>query len=106
MGSCHAQQEQTTLTINIGNFPDSALDRVKLLYQDRFGKNLALSQAVQHTQAEIIILTDADCRITQDWIDRLLAPILFEGEDVVTGPSLPAPSSHPFVQYQRSNDLA
>ena len=25
---------------------------------------------------------------------------------MVTGPSLPAPSSHPFVQYQRSNDLA
>jgi len=80
-------------------------DRVKLLYQDVFWKSMALSQALQQCEAEIIVLTDIDCWITQDWFDRLLTPILRDGEDVVTGPSLPSPSFHPFVQYQRSHDL-
>ena len=81
-------------------------DRVKFLYQDVFWKSMALSQALEQTEAKIIVLTDIDCWITQDWFDRLLAPILRDGEDIVTGPSLPIPSSHPFVQYQRAHDLA
>lgn len=81
-------------------------DRVKFIYQDQFWKSRALQTACQHTQAEIIVLTDIDCRITQEWLDCLIQPIVEEGEDVVTGPSLPIPGSHPFLDYQRAHDLA
>lgn len=53
------------------------------------GKQRALARCYERATGEIVYLTDADCRLDDEALARLLAPIVNEGEQVVTGSSRP-----------------
>ena len=41
---------------------------------------------IKHSQGEVVIFLDAHCIPSAHWLDRLLYPIMEEGEDLVAGP--------------------
>ena len=64
--------------------------RVVVLEQDPGeGKQRALAHCLERASGEIIYLTDADCIYDEDALTRLLAPLVFEDEQVATGVSRP-----------------
>ncbi|WP_157974482.1 glycosyltransferase [Lewinella sp. IMCC34183] len=48
-------------------------------------KKAALQLGISHTQADVIVTTDADCRVPPNWL-RQLAAHFVAGQDVVLGP--------------------
>lgn len=81
-------------------------DRVKVLHQERKGKNRALNTALSKARGRIIVLTDADCVMSDEWLSQLLLGI--KGDKAVSGTNMPLPEqlSNPFVLYQYSFTLA
>lgn len=71
------------------------------------GKQGALRRCFEHSTGEIIFQTDADCLLDDITVERTLAPILTEGEDVTTGYFKPfeEDSSKPLVAFQWANHL-
>jgi glycosyltransferase involved in cell wall biosynthesis len=60
---------------------------------------------VQAAKGEVIVFTDAGCRPTGGWLNRLVAPILEHGEDVVAGPAIgPEGSDGIYDAQERSAD--
>jgi cellulose synthase/poly-beta-1,6-N-acetylglucosamine synthase-like glycosyltransferase len=55
------------------------------------GKQKALQHCLNAATGELIFLTDADCLLNTDTFTRTMAPIINEGEAVVTGTSAPLP---------------
>ena len=67
------------------------------------GKQRALRKAFERATGTIIYLTDADCVVDDDAFERVLAPLINEGEAVATGGSIPPLEqrrANRFVAYQ------
>lgn len=66
------------------------------------GKQGALRRAFDRVSGEIVVLTDADCVLSDEGMERLIAPIVAGEGAVATGISAPKRQqlSHPFVYYQ------
>lgn len=81
--------------------------KIKVLSQEKKGKNRALNLALSKAVGEIIVLTDADCVMSDEWLASLLKAIS-KGEKAVSGTNMPLPEqlSNPFVLYQYSFTLA
>ncbi len=67
-----------------------------------WGKQRALAECFSHSSGSIIYLTDADCIINQAAFERVLDPLLNEGELVTTGSRCPLSDQmgNKFVLYQ------
>ncbi|HEX2513983.1 MAG TPA: glycosyltransferase family 2 protein [Chloroflexota bacterium] len=67
------------------------------------GKQRALRRAFERSSGSIVYLTDADCVIDDVSLERVLAPLIQDGEAAATGGSIPPPAqrqSSPFAAYQ------
>ena len=73
----------------------------RLLYSPGKGKKRALSAAIGHTRAEIIITTDADCMVSNRWLWALLRPFHEEHVQLVSGPVMTSPGNTFFEQFQQ-----
>jgi cellulose synthase/poly-beta-1,6-N-acetylglucosamine synthase-like glycosyltransferase len=82
-------------------------ERVRVLRQERRGKNRALNMALSKARGDIIVLTDADCVMSDEWLSSLLEAIR-KGEEAVSGTNMPLQEqlSNPLVLYQYSFTLA
>lgn len=70
-----------------------ASDRVTVIEQRRGdGKQRSLARCLEHASGEVVVLTDADCMYDDEALERLLAPIVNEGERITTGASRPLDS--------------
>lgn len=80
---------------------------IKIIEQRPSGKNAALNDGFKHSTGEIIILTDADCILSDNWFKSIIHPIINELEDVTTGGSIPLKSqlSNSFVLQQFSSNV-
>lgn len=67
-------------------------------------KKAALTMGIDHSQADIILTTDADCHLPPDLLERVAAAFTPEVE-VVLGPVFNAPVAG-FCQYFQALDLA
>lgn len=81
--------------------------KVKVFPQEKKGKNRALNLALSKAEGEVIILTDADCVMSDEWLSPLLEAMR-KGEKAVSGTNMPLLEqlSNPFVLYQYSFTLA
>lgn len=59
--------------------------RLASLPEDKFGKKQALLHGAQLSNAELILLTDADCRLHPDWIKCHAAKYSNEQSDITIG---------------------
>jgi cellulose synthase/poly-beta-1,6-N-acetylglucosamine synthase-like glycosyltransferase len=50
------------------------------------GKKAALTRAIAHSQAELIVVTDADCRVSPKWLSTLTAVYAQQQACFITGP--------------------
>jgi hypothetical protein len=67
------------------------------------GKQRALRRAFERSSGTIVYLTDADCVIDDVSLERVLAPLIQDGEAAATGGSIPPPAQRrasPFAAYQ------
>jgi hypothetical protein len=67
------------------------------------GKQRALAKAFERATGTIVYLTDADCAVDDVAFERVLAPLINEGEAVATGGSIPPLEQRhasQFVAYQ------
>jgi cellulose synthase/poly-beta-1,6-N-acetylglucosamine synthase-like glycosyltransferase len=71
------------------------------------GKQGALRRCFEHSNGEIIFCTDADCVVDDECLEAVLAPLLLENEDAVTGYWQPFEGlkQQPFIAYQWANHL-
>jgi len=71
------------------------------------GKQRALRRCLEHADGSILYLTDADCLLSNDAFERLIAPIARGEAAVVTGTSRPraAQLKNTLVRYQWLCDL-
>lgn len=71
------------------------------------GKQKALHRALAETTGSIIYLTDADCFVKDDVVEKLIYPIAMEVEQACTGGSMPMENmmAHPIVFSQASTQL-
>ena len=71
------------------------------------GKQRALHRCFSHTRGTIIFLTDADCVLDNESLERTLYPVAVGSTQVCTGSSRPdeAQLNHPFVVAQFASQL-
>lgn len=80
---------------------------IKVLRQKKKCKNKALNVAFSKAKGDVIVLTDADCEMSDEWLSPLLDEIK-KGAKAVSGGNMPLPKqlSNPFVLYQYSFTLS
>ncbi len=61
-------------------------DFVTLIKAEGTGKKEAVAQGVGHAKNDIIITTDADCRLPKQWLEKMLAPFAEEQIHLAVGP--------------------
>jgi len=49
------------------------------------GRSAARNAGIRAADGEIVAMTDSDCVVPHDWIEKLIAPIIREGEDAAVG---------------------
>ena len=65
----------------VASFPN-----VILLNASQEGKKAAIGEAVEAAKHSIIITTDADCRLSTAWVEKMIAPFINEHVSLVVGP--------------------
>ena len=65
----------------IDSFPN-----VVLLRASQEGKKAAIAEAVQAAKHTIILTTDADCRLSNTWVEKMTAPFASKEVSLVAGP--------------------
>ena len=55
--------------------PDSNINIIELknLYQDKGSKKLAIREGITHSTGELIITTDADCKMDNNWLKNIVS---------------------------------
>jgi glycosyltransferase involved in cell wall biosynthesis len=84
-----ADQSADEATADIAAYGDT---RVRYVHCSIAGKTRALNVALAAADGEIVALTDDDCVVEPDWLERAMAPFLADTNlGVVFGPLAPAP---------------
>ena len=65
----------------VASFPN-----VILLNASQEGKKAAIAEAVEAAKHSIILTTDADCRLSTAWVEKMIAPFINEHVSLVVGP--------------------
>ncbi len=60
-------------------------DRVRMVKCKVRGRGAARNTCIEGARTDILVWTDADCEVPRDWVERMVAPILVDDEDVVQG---------------------
>jgi cellulose synthase/poly-beta-1,6-N-acetylglucosamine synthase-like glycosyltransferase len=64
------------------------------------GKKAALSQALQLATGDLILVTDADCRLSPQWIESMVTAYHASGANILLGPVLLDPATTAFERIQ------
>ena len=65
----------------------------QLLKSPNAGKKAAIEYAIKHASNDIILTTDADCRVSSNWIVKMVSPFINNDVQFVFGPV----SYHPLI---------
>tara|TARA_Y100000385_G_scaffold250923_1_gene273346 strand:- start:680 stop:1741 length:1062 start_codon:yes stop_codon:yes gene_type:complete len=59
---------------------------LKVIRSDKEGKKAAISIGVSAAQYDFILTTDADCRLSSNWVRQMLSPFADDNVHLVSGP--------------------
>lgn len=63
----------------------NASKKVSYVFEARRGRGNARNAGVKAARGEVIAMTDADCIVPADWLEKITAPILKDEESAVAG---------------------
>jgi glycosyltransferase involved in cell wall biosynthesis len=78
----NASTDDTAEVIRSAEFANM---KVEYLYEPAKGKSHGLNAALQHVQGEIILFTDDDVSVSEDWVERMVEEFARTQADVVVG---------------------
>jgi hypothetical protein len=61
----------------------------KLIKSQSVGKKMALSEGIGMSSGELIITTDADCRVGENWLETIAGFYVENESDMILGPVIP-----------------
>lgn len=59
--------------------------KIKYVSENQIGRGIARNSGIDNAKGEIILMTDSDCIVPENWIKELIKPIIYEGEEAVIG---------------------
>ena len=65
--------------------------KARYLYEPQRGKSNALNTGLTEARGEIILTTDDDVIVPEDWVEQMVFPIINAGYDAIIGRIRPAP---------------
>jgi poly-beta-1,6-N-acetyl-D-glucosamine synthase len=87
----HSEDDTPTVIFNVVEKSPSLKDRVRILTcTHQAGKKAALTLGIQKAKGEIILTTDADCRVNRGWLQATVNQFSFSTMMVVGGVRLTA----------------
>lgn len=94
----HSEDEtEKIVNIFINNHKDI---KIKLLKLERIGKKAAISMALHNAANEYIIVTDADCLVSSEWIESIVGYYQKTNSKMILGPVLLFPANTLFEKIQ------
>jgi glycosyltransferase involved in cell wall biosynthesis len=63
---------------------------VKYVFEKKQGRSTARNRGIIEAKGEIIAMTDSDCIVPEDWVEKITEPIRQGGESAVVGGEAPA----------------
>jgi cellulose synthase/poly-beta-1,6-N-acetylglucosamine synthase-like glycosyltransferase len=60
-------------------------DRVRLLHEPSRGRSQARNTGVRHARGDVIVFTDADCRVDRNWLTEIVPAVRDEDAGLVGG---------------------
>jgi glucosyl-dolichyl phosphate glucuronosyltransferase len=78
----NASTDDTAAVIRGAKFANLTVEYV---YEPRKGKSNALNTAFRRTEGEIILLTDDDVSVAEDWVEQMIAAFDHDQADAVVG---------------------
>ena len=82
----HSTDKSSTVVMKFIN--DHPEFNLQLIVAEGHGKKLAIAQAIRLSTAEIILTTDGDCTVSENWIRSMVAPFVKNEISFVAGPVL------------------
>lgn len=82
------------------------LKNIVLLRASGHGKKAAMAQALSEAKGDLILVTDADCRISPNWIRCMVSYYEKNHPKMILGPVLLAPSKSIFERFQTLEHLS
>lgn len=73
----------------------------ELLENSGIGKKAALTTGIHHAEAEIIMTTDADCLLPEDWYRWMSQPFYLDHIQLVAGPVMTVSQGDFFSKFQQ-----
>lgn len=92
--------EDNTYELLVERTKKASKHQFKVISANNTGKKSALQQALSHTNADLIIVTDADCLHGPFWVARMAAFFKENELAMVLAPVKIAPASSVFQQWQ------
>ena len=71
-----------------------------LLKSPQAGKKSAIEFGIQHASSDVILTTDADCRVGTNWLIKMMAPFVDNDVQFVFGPVAYRPLTNLFDRFQ------
>jgi GT2 family glycosyltransferase len=78
----NASTDETAKVVRSAQFPNM---KVEYLYQSIKGQSNALNAGLARAQGEIILFTDDDVSVSEDWVEQMVVALLQSQADAVVG---------------------
>ena len=77
--------------------------RLKYIFEQKKGRGAARNAGIMKSKGEIIAMTDADCIVPVDWLEKITMPIIKNNENAAIGSEANFSKDYCSKQIQRQN---
>ncbi|MGC6490533.1 MAG: glycosyltransferase [Flavobacteriales bacterium] len=64
----------------------TSYENIQCIKSEGRGKKTAVETGVKNAKYDIILTTDADCRLSKDWVKKMVSPLIMNDIKLVSGP--------------------
>lgn len=78
--------------------------KIKYIFEKNKGRSSARNSGIKKAKGKIIAMTDSDCIVPKDWIEKLTLPIIKDNENAIVGGEEPAIKNFWAENIQKADD--
>ena len=78
--------------------------RIHYVFEFVKGRGAARNVGIEKAECDIVAMTDSDCVVPEDWLERLIMPITEEGESAVMGSEKNSIKNYWATNIQKANE--